>query len=92
MFRFYSNQLSQATRKISGIVFIVGLLLIGFGLLIMALRDLFVLLAASLFFLAGICTIGYAVRIFFAAGKMSRHDDAFRDNVKIHNPFEDHLE
>ena len=67
-------------------------MLIGFGLLIMALRDLFVLLAASLFFLAGIVTISYAVRIFFAAGKMSKQDDVFRHNVKIHDPFEDHLE
>ncbi len=87
MFRFYSNQLSQATRKISASVFVVGLMLIGFGLLILALRDLFVLLAASLFFIAGIGTISYAVRLFFAAGKMSKGDDAFRDNVKIHNPF-----
>ena len=92
MFRFYSNQLSQATRKIATVAFIAGMMLIGFGILIMALPELFALLAAIFFFIAGIGVMSYAVRIFCAASKISKQEDVFRHNVKIHDPFKDHQE
>jgi len=52
-FRFYTNMMSQASRSAASGILVVGLLLIGFGALILALPELFAFLAAALFFLVG---------------------------------------
>jgi CHASE2 domain-containing sensor protein len=88
VFRFYTNAVSQASRKVAAGVFITGLLLIGFGLLVYILRDVFAIIAAMVFFAVGIgCTVT-AARIFWAQrqfNKMSRKDGAdHRENVQIH--------
>ena len=88
-FHFYSNMLSRASRSLASGILIVGLLLIGFGLLIMALPELFAFLAAAVFFVAGIGCAVTAIKIFW----MQRHLDRFasqddanahRINVRIH--------
>lgn len=88
-FRFYSNQMSQASRQIGAVVFVVGMLLIGFGILIYSLPKLFAILAAMFFFFIGLVCIGFAVRIFIAANRMrppkNGTDDSQRVNVKIHD-------
>ena len=94
VFRFYTRQVSQATRGIAATVFIAGMLLIGFGMLIFALPQLFAYLAAGVFFLMGLSVIGHAVRLFFVASKMDRgmpadqnqHGQAetYRKNVTAH--------
>jgi len=90
MFRFYSNQMSQATRGVAKVVLIVGLLLVGFGVLIMKFPEVFATLAAFVFFFAGASAISYAIKIFIAARRLSKHEDeAFRDNVRIHKPDEE---
>jgi len=71
-FRFYTKQLSEATRGLAAVVFIVGMLLIGFAMLIFALPKLFAWLAAGVFFAIGLTTIGYAVRLFIAASRLDR--------------------
>ena len=53
-FRFYTNAISQASRNFAAGLFVVGLLLIGFGFLVFVLRDLFALLAAAVFVFAGV--------------------------------------
>jgi len=58
MFDFYTNAVSQATRKAAMGIFVVGLLLIGFGILILALPELFAMLAALIFFIAGLGCAG----------------------------------
>lgn len=93
-FRFYTNAISRASRKLAAGIFVAGLLLIGFGLLVYVLRELFAILAAVIFFAAGFgCTIT-ATKIFLAQRKLNKinRDDsgAYRENVQIR--IEEHYE
>ncbi|MFA5240372.1 MAG: hypothetical protein WC476_11795 [Phycisphaerae bacterium] len=87
-FRFYSNAVSQASKGIAKGIFTVGLLLVGFGVLILALPELFAMLAALVFFILGTGCLGTAVKIFLAQrhlDKMNPDDStAYRENVQIH--------
>lgn len=87
-FRFYSNLLSQTSRTLAASVLMVGLLLIGFGTLIMAMPELFAFLAAAVFFIAGVGCALTALKILWAQHKlnkrMSSDEDAYRENVVIH--------
>lgn len=87
-FRFYTNAISQASRNFAAGLFIVGLLLIGFGFLVYVLRDLFAVLAAIVFFVAGVGCGITAVKIFWTLHKLDKAagDDAepYRKNVHIH--------
>ena len=88
MFRFFfSEQASQATKGLAKGSLILGLLLIGFGMLVFILRDIFALLAAAVFFIGGFSAIGYAIRLFIAAYRMKKGgpspDGAYRENVNI---------
>jgi len=89
VFRFsFSNHLSQATKSMAKGSFLIGLFLIGFGMLVFVLRDLFALLAAGLFFLAGFSAIGYAIKLFIATYRTNKNasdpHNAYRKNVQIH--------
>lgn len=92
--RFYSNALSQASRTVASAIMVVGLLLIGFGVLIAALPELFAYLAAAMFFIAGVGCGITAVRIFWAQRQFDRMDadetHVYRKNVRIHT--EDHYD
>lgn len=87
-FKFSSNAFSQATNSIAKGSLVVGLMLIGFGMLVFILRDLFAFLAAALFFMAGFSAIIYAAKIFWAGHKMKRGmhtgSQAYRENVNVH--------
>jgi len=87
VFRFYTSAVSQASRAFAAGTFIIGLLLIGFGLLIYLLPKFFATLAAIVFFVAGIGCTATATKIFLAQRRierMSRGDeDAYRRNVQI---------
>jgi len=85
-FRFYSNAISQASRNFAAGLFIVGLLLIGFGFLVYILRDLFAVLASIVFFVAGVSCGITAFKIFLFQRKLDRVDQSepYRDNVRIH--------
>jgi len=86
-FRFYSSLISQASRNFSAGLFIFGLALIGFGLLVYVLRQIFALLAAAVFVFAGIGCAVTAAKIFFAQRKIDKAgdaSDAYRRNVRIH--------
>ncbi len=90
-FRFYTNAISQASKNVAAGIFTVGLLLIGFGITIIALPELFAMLASIVFFIAGVgCTIT-AVKIFLSQRRLDRmtsDDSSCRRNVRIH--FEEH--
>jgi hypothetical protein len=85
-FRFYSNTFSQATKGVAAFIFIIGLLLIGFGVVIIAFPEIFAFLAALIFFIAGLGCAGTALKIFLASRRMRSSDssDTYRDNVRIH--------
>ena len=94
MFRFYSNAVSQASRSVATGIFFVGLVLVGFGVLILALPELFAMLAALVFFLAGLSCAGTALKIFLAQRKFNKFNSdgsqGYRKNVQIH--IEEHSE
>ena len=64
------------------------LLLIGFGLLVYILRDLFAVLASIVFFVAGVGCGITAVKIFWAQHKLDKISSGdspdYRENVRIH--------
>lgn len=70
-------------------MFIIGLMLIGFGMMIIAFQKFFALLAAMMFFIAGIGCAGTALKIFLAARRMRSSEDSStvyhsNENVRIH--------
>ena len=87
-FRFYTNAISQASRAIAAGIFIIGLLLIGFGIIIIALPEIFAFLAAAVLFIAGIGCGVTAIKIFWAQRKVDKigsdDSEAYRKNVQIH--------
>jgi len=94
-FRFYTNLMSQTSRTLATSVLVVGLLLIGFGMLIMALPELFALLAAAVFFIGGLGCAATALKLLWAQHRfdkrMSHDSDAYRENVVIHRDEFRHL-
>ena len=88
VFRYYSNAISQASKNLARWIFIVGLFLIGFGIVIIALPELFAILAAMVFFVAGLGCAGTAVKIFLAQRKIDKihrkQSGDYRENVQIH--------
>lgn len=84
-FRFYSNTFSQATRGVAAFVFIIGLMLIGFGIVIIVFPAVFAPLAAMIFFIAGTGLLITALKIFISFRRMRGPDQTtYRDNVTIH--------
>jgi uncharacterized membrane protein HdeD (DUF308 family) len=87
-FRFYTNAVSQASKSIASGVLILGLALVGFGILILALPALFAMLAAAVFFIIGAGCVGTAVKIFLVQRHINKinSDDStgYRENVRIH--------
>jgi divalent metal cation (Fe/Co/Zn/Cd) transporter len=87
-FRFYANILSQASRSVASGIMVVGLLLVGFGVIIVALPKLIGYLVAMVFFVAGLGCAATALKIFWAQRRIDRFNaddlDAYRRNVRIH--------
>jgi hypothetical protein len=93
-FQFYTNAICQASKRAAAGIFVVGLLLIGFGYLVYILRDVFAILAAVLFVIAGVGCGITAVKIFLAQRRLdklsSSGPDSYRKNVRIR--VEEHYE
>ncbi len=87
-FRFYTDAISRASRRVAYGIFVVGLLLIGFGVLIISLPELFALLAAGVFFIGGMGCAITAAKIYLAQRKIdkihSNRSGGYRENVQIH--------
>ena len=85
--RFYTNMISQVSRNFAVGLFIVGLLLVGFGFLVYVLRELFAILAAAVFFVVGTACGITAIKIFLIQKKLDKlnSDDSqgYRKNVQI---------
>ena len=92
--RFYSNVISQTSKRIATGIFVVGLLLIGFGVIILALPEIFAFIAAGVFFIAGLGCASTAVKIFLTQRHLDKinSDDSqpYRKNVQIH--IEEHFD
>jgi hypothetical protein len=87
-FRFYTNAVSQASRTAASVIFTIGLLLTGFGVVILALPEIFAFLAAAVFFIAGLGFGITAFKIYMSQrrlNKMTPDESAgYRKNVQIH--------
>jgi len=88
-FRFYTNLLSQASRSVASGIMVVGLLLIGFGVIIAALPELIGYMVAGVFFVAGLGCAATALKILWAQRRIDRFHadddlDVYRKNVRIH--------
>jgi len=88
IFRYYTNAVSRASRNVAAAIFAVGLLLVGFGVIILALPEIFAFLAAAVFFIAGLGCAITAVKIFLAQRKLDKinsgNSSGYRENVQIH--------
>jgi len=80
--------ISKASKQVASVIFIIGMLLIGFGFLIYLLPRLFATLAAMFFFLVGTACALTGIRIFAAQHKIDKlsknGSQEYRRNVKIH--------
>ena len=74
-FRFYSNSFNQISKGFAKGLFVVGLLLIGFGMLVWILKEVFAVIAAAIFIIAGIGCCMNAARFYFASRKMKPFND-----------------
>ena len=88
IFRYYTDAISRASRSVAAGIFITGLVLIGFGFLIYVLRDLFAILFAIIFCVAGIGCGVTAIKIFWTLRKLDKINSGdskgYRKNVRIH--------
>ena len=81
-FNFYSNSFNQLSKGYAKVLFIVGLLLIGFGTLVWILKEVLAVIAAAIFIAVGCICCFNAVRIFISTVKTNK-DNNGRSNVKI---------
>lgn len=68
--------------------FFGGLVLIGLGLLVWLLKEVFAIIAMILFFMAGFSAIGYSIRLFILQHQMKKRGD-MQYNI-TDTTFEDH--
>ena len=85
--RFYTNVLSQASRRIGAGIFTAGMMLIGFGFMIYILPKFFATLAAIIFCVTGTTCLITAIKIFLTAGRIDKdvsgQPQDYRKNVQI---------
>ncbi len=88
MFFHYTNAVSNASRGLARWLFVLALLLIGFGVLILTFPEVFAFLAALVFFIAGLGVGGTAIKIYLAQRRFDKMNPpesrGYRENVKIH--------
>jgi hypothetical protein len=89
-FQFYTNMISQASRKLAGGIFSTGLALIAFGVLILLFPEFFAAIAAIFFFIIGLGACLTAVKIYIAQRAIDKQvhqdddeSDDHRRNVRI---------
>jgi hypothetical protein len=82
-FKIYSDLFNQASKSYAKGLFVIGLLLIGFGTLVWILKEVLAVIAAAIFIaVGGLCCFN-AVRIFFNTIKTNKNNGGRSSNVKI---------
>jgi len=84
---FQGNPFRQATKGMARGALITGLILIGLGMLVWVLKEIFAIIAMIIFFMAGFSAIGWSIRLFILQWKMRKDNSAYREGVEVH--FED---
>jgi uncharacterized membrane protein HdeD (DUF308 family) len=87
-YRSYTSAVSQASKAAAWWFVVVGLMLIGFGMLVWILKEIFALLAAALFFVVGFFCGVTGIKIYFAQRQLDKmqagDSNSYRKNVRIH--------
>ena len=90
-FNIFSNMLMFASRRVAGWVLSIGLVLTGFGILIIAYPRFFAAIAAIIFFVTGGGFILTAAKIYLTAARLKKNMDSYteppaadRENVRLH--------
>lgn len=82
------NSVEQAGKGFAKGMFIIGLLLIGFAMLVWVLKEIFAFIAAGIFILAGVWCCGLSIRVWWHTRKFKagpdNGEDEYRENVRIH--------
>ncbi len=82
-FKLYSDSFKQLSKGYAKVLFIVGLLLIGFGTLVWILKEVLAVIAAAIFIIVGFICCFNAARIFINTVKTDKKGGDVRSNVKI---------
>jgi hypothetical protein len=82
-FNFYPNSFNQISKGYAKGLFVIGLLLIGFGTLVWILKEVLAVIAAAIFIIVGCICCFSAVRIFISTLKTNKDSDGRSNNVKI---------
>jgi hypothetical protein len=89
-FQFYSNVISQASKRVAGGIFTTGLALIGFAVCIYLFPALFATIVAVILCAMGIGACVTAVKIYIAQRAINKEicreeneSDDYRRNVRI---------
>jgi cytochrome c biogenesis protein CcdA len=85
-FKLYPNSFNQVSKGFTKGLFVIGLLLIGFGTLVWVLKEVLAVIAAAIFIAAGFLCCFSSVRFFLASRKMRPFQDDSNGrsgNVKI---------
>ena len=89
IFRYYTNTVSRASRAMAAGIFVTGLMLIGFGLLVYVLREIFAIIFAIIFCIAGIGCAVTALKILLFQRRFDKLNEdephEYRENVQIRN-------
>lgn len=82
-FKLYSNSFNQFSKGYAKGLFVIGLLLIGFGTLVWILKEVLAVIAAAIFIIVGCICCFNAIRIFISTIKTNKDNDGRSGNVKI---------
>lgn len=82
-FKMYSDSFNQVSKGFAKGLFVIGLLLIGFGTLVWILKEVLAVIAAAIFIAVGFLCCFNAVRVFIGTMKADKHSDEQRDNVRV---------
>jgi predicted membrane protein len=83
LFNFYSSSFNQLSKGYAKVLFVIGLLLVGFGTLVWILKEVLAVIAAAIFIIVGCVCCFNAVRIFISAAKTNKNNNGRSDNIKI---------
>ena len=86
-FRQYNSMLNEANKGFAKGMFILGLFLIGFAMLVWVLKEVFAFIAAGIFIIAGVGCLSAAVKAWLYnrrfKSSISQNEDGLRKNVRI---------
>ncbi|MCD4830452.1 MAG: hypothetical protein K8R02_01435 [Anaerohalosphaeraceae bacterium] len=85
-FKYYNNSLNQMSRGFAKGLFVIGLLLAGFGVLVYILKEVLAVIAAAIFMVVGFFCCVNAIRIYILSRKLnnaSDPNDDHRENVRV---------